>query len=680
MLPARKPNNVPTSDFQAGHAQSEDSHTPTPPLSHQPRKLRKARKDGYDSDGGYLSDSLKKKKKKKDKKGQKKGSGSSFGPEHQSDGEHLSDLTKKGVDKKKQKGKGSKTSDDLDADPSVKTSKASTKKFRMPSDDGDVSDGGHLSEAAGKKKRSFFSRRSRSPLATRKAFPTDTPPPVPTLPLTPIPTSGDFMHSPNPFNSTDGSIPRGGTPIWAAHYTVPPSLNERPDSSSSLQGRDRSLSPEWDNVRSTTRSLSVDTNSERLTPSTTSHEIGWHSPVRPLAVPWDATSYAPRPHEPEMHPRPPTQPQEQPPASAPASSRVRFTPSTRFDSSDGIIPSQPYSPAVTITSEEPLSRPKFITHDTLKASPSPGPPSPVSPVRRNASPMSAPSASRPFLSPSLLSTPSLSTLAVPSPRGVSPAFSESSVVSSSEFIVPSPRPRFFEDLPPPSPPPTGPLPEVPLHGPYSHLVPQIKRGRQPPFPTRGILPVQDASRLIERTERRRLEAQAESADDATGSDVYGDLPHIADRVVLVPPSPPHDDSQEDEYDWPDDESVRPDVAQFYFFESPGLNGSTAGPVAPRPPPHEPDDLATFKFPFVRSLSSENIPASPITPSVPSDIHSYYSEETSRDGGGEDGEGRSQFFDDEHNRVNGAMRARLMVRADAFQGGEKIRPVPRLRPF
>jgi hypothetical protein len=292
--------------------------------------------------------------------------------------------------------------------------------------------------------------------------------------------------------------------------------------------------------------------------------------------------------------------------------------------------------------------------------------------------MSAPSASRHFLSPNLRSTPSLGSLTPPPPRGVSPAFSESSVVSSSDFIVPSPRPRFFEDLPPPSPPPTGPLPEVPFHGPYSHLVPQVKRGRQAPFPTRGVLPVQEASQLIERTERRRLGAQmempGENVDGAINSGVYDDLSQLSNRVVLVPPSPPHDNSQ-DEFDWPDDESVRPDIAQFYFFETSSPGGGGAGRIAPLSP-DEPDDLSTFKFPFVRSLS-ENIPASPITPSVPSDIHSYYSEGPGRDGGGEDVEGRSHFFDDEHNR---AMRARLTVRADAFQGTEKTRPVPKLRPF
>lgn len=681
MLPVRKPTSVartPTPELQAGRARSEDSYTPTPLLPHQPRKLRKARKDLFESDGGYLSDSSK--KKKKDKKDQKNGSELSFGPEYQSDGEHLSDLTKSGVDKKKrQKDNGSKMSDDLGANSSIKTSNVSTKKSRMPSDDVDVSDGGYLSEVTGKKKRSFFSRRSRSPSTARKGLPRDAPPPVPTLPPTPIPTSEDFTHSPNFSNFPDSSTPNGGTPIWASHHTVPPSLDERPDSNSSLQRRDRSSSPPSDNIRGTIRSRSVDTSSENLTPSTTSHEIGGNSPV-PHALPWEATSYIPRPHGPETLPWSEAHAHEQPPVSASAISRpygVRFTASTRFDSSGGIFPTPPSSPAVVITSEGSAPRPRIIVPDALKASPSPGPPSPVPPVRRNASPMSAPLAPQPFLSRSLRSTPSLGTLTPPIPRGVSPAFSE-----SSDFIVRSPRPRFFEDLPPPSPPPTGPLPELPSQGPYSHLVPQIRRGRQSPFPTQGILPVQEVSRLIERTERRRLEAQVgiqpESMDDDINNDVHDDLSQLTDRVVLVPPSP-HSDVQEDEY-WPDDESVRPDIAQFYFYESPSSSGITTSRVAPGASPDEPDDFSTYKFPFVRSFSSENLPPSPMTPAVPSGIHSYYFEH-GRGGGGEDGEGRSQFFDedDENNHV---MRTRFVARvADAFHGAEKTRPMPKLlRPF
>ncbi len=187
------------------------------------------------------------------------------------------------------------------------------------------------------------------------------------------------------------------------------------------------------------------------------------------------------------------------------------------------------------------------------------------------------------------------------------------------------------------------------------------------------------SQLIERTERRRLESQVEiqpeSLDDG---DVHNALPQLTDKVVLVPPLPPHSDVQDDEYDWPDDESVRPDIAQFYFYSNP--SGITAGGAAPRPSPHEPDDLSTYKFPFVRSFSSENLPSGPMTPAVPSDIHNYYFEEPGRDGGSEEGEGRSQFFDDDDNdERNHAVRSHV-ARGDAFHSVEKTRLVPKLRPF
>lgn len=57
---------------------------------------------------------------------------------------------------------------------------------------------------------------------------------------------------------------------------------------------------------------------------------------------------------------------------------------TRFDLSDDIFFTIPL-PAVMITSEGSASHPKIIVLDTLKASPSPGPPSSVPPVWHNAS-------------------------------------------------------------------------------------------------------------------------------------------------------------------------------------------------------------------------------------------------------------------------------------------------------
>jgi hypothetical protein len=174
--------------------------------------------------------------------------------------------------------------------------------------------------------------------------------------------------------------------------------------------------------------------------------------------------------------------------------------------------------------------------------------------------------------------------------------------------------------------------------------------------------------------------QPESMDYDISNDVHDDLPQLTDGVVLVPPSPPHSDVQEDEYDWPDDESVRPDIAQFYFYESPSSSGVTTSRVAPGPSPDGPNDLSVYKFPFVRSFSSENLPPSPMTPAVPSSIHSYYVEQ-GRDGDGEDGEGRSQFFDDDDEN-NNVVRTRFVARvADAFHGAEKTRTVPKLlRPF
>jgi hypothetical protein len=85
--------------------------------------------------------------------------------------------------------------------------------------------------------------------------------------------------------------------------------------------------------------------------------------------------------------------------------------------------------------------------------------------------------------------------------------------------------------------------------------------------------------------------------------------------------------------------------------------------------------STYQFPFAQSFSEsfETLPPSPMTPAVPSGIHSYYFEH-GRDGGGEeDGEGRPglQFFDDDENPH--VMRTRSVARvADGFHGAEKTR--------
>ncbi|KAI0278452.1 hypothetical protein BC826DRAFT_1084281 [Russula brevipes] len=621
VLPVRKVTNVApplSSELQVTRPPSEDSQASIVPRPSQPRKLRKARRDGYDSDGGYTSGNSNK------KKDQKKGLGSTFELEYQSDGGYLSEAAKRGNDKKKKQKdkKGNKVADSLGVDPSIKMFPKSTKKSRMPSDDRELSEGAYLSEVTVKKKKTFFRLRSRSPSVSRKGSPNDTPPPVPPISL---PISAHFTRGP-PSGAT--------TPLRAAHSPEPPMLVP-------------SLSPPSESLESNSRSLSLDASSENCHWSAISHEIGRHSPASYPVQTLQVTPHVPPSHKPETRAPSPAHVREQTSASAPAALRphgVRFTPSTHFESTDS-------------TSHMPLS-------------PLPWPPSPVPSILRTASPVPAPSESRPFISRTLRPTPSplmLTPYASPIPHGIAPGLSESSIVSSSEFIFPNPRPRFFEDLPPPSPP--------------RHARSLTFHLRDSAFPPRGILPVQEASRLIERTERTRQEArqarlaelqaealmkiQAESMGDVISDDVHGDDPAwLAEGVSLVPPSP---QPPEDDYDWPDDESVRPDIAQFYLY-APSSPSGGAGEVATRLSPDVPDDeRSTYTYSYAASSSSVDMNASAMTPPTHLDTHSRYSEERRVN---------ADFIDDEPSN----MRARLNARADVLYGAEKIPPVPKLRPF
>jgi hypothetical protein len=92
---------------------------------------------------------------------------------------------------------------------------------------------------------------------------------------------------------------------------------------------------------------------------------------------------------------------------------------------------------------------------------------------------------------------------------------------------------------------------------------------------------------------------------------------LTDRVVLVPPSPPHSDVQEDEYDWPD-------IAPFYFYESPAPVALLRVVLHPAPSLM---GLTTSPRTNFRSLShsrpkpSPRAEPSPMTPAVLSNIHS-----------------------------------------------------------
>jgi hypothetical protein len=501
----------PTFDTQSLRAPSEDSHTPSSlaPSSlrpNQPRKLRKARKEnGYDSDGGYLSDSSKKKKKSKDRKN---AGSSSHEADFLSDGGYLSDSTKKTSDKKKDK-KGDKVSDGYVTDSSAKTPQKSSKKSRPHLDDGDLSDGGYLSEVSVKKKKTFFRLGSRSSSNSRKAALSShsLPPPVPALPPQPLPIAERFTRSPVPFEQPDDSIESASPSIRTAYSPVPPSLNESMMPLTSAFGRDWSPPPPSDSVRTVTRPPSADLSLENLTSSSTSHETGQFSPVSPVMPSWETAPHFPpraRSHEAENRALSPGSSHELSSA-APATPRphgVRFTPSTRFSPSDSTFPIPPSPSEVPVVTERRPLRPKIslpIT-STFNSNPPSASPSPLHSILRNAPLMSSPLDSRPFLSPAPRSR------ATPSPPPV-PTWRLARTIRSLYYLIlgihsAQPAPTFLEDLPPPSPPPTGPLPDVPSPGGlYSQPIPSIKRGREAPFPARSVLPADEASRIIESTLR-----------------------------------------------------------------------------------------------------------------------------------------------------------------------------------
>lgn len=706
--PSPKPAIVvppPTLDIQYTRAPSEDSYAPSSLRSNQPRKLRKARKDdGYDSDGGYLSDGSKKKKKSKDRKD---AGSSSHEADLLSDGGYLSDATKKPSHKKKDK-KGDKVIDGYVTDSSTKTRHKLTKKSRAHIDDTDLSDGGYLSEVSVKKKKTFFRLGSRSSSTSRKGAVSSVylPPPVPALPPPPLPIAERFARSPVPFDQPDGGLSSAPPPIRTAYSPVPPSMDESVTPLSSVFRRAWSPQPSPDSVRTPTRPLSIDISAENLTSSSTYHEISQFSPVSPPMQSWEAAPSEPpraRTHKAESHTLSPGSSHEQFSA-APAAPRqhgVRFTPSTRLSPSEGMFTFPPSPSEVSVAPQKRRPRPKILLPITtsLNSNPSSSSASPLPSILRNA--YSAPSDSRPLLSSTTRSH------VMPSPgasflRDSSPSISDLSIISSSEFIVPSPRPRFFDDLPPPSPPPTGPLPEVPPSL-YSQPIPSIRRGREPPFPARGVLPTEEASRIIESTLRARREAllarladsEAESRtvemshsgnDDTNGNgngdnefddDAVPDLPWLTEAVPAPMTSLPPEQEHEGEREWPDDESVRPDIAQFYLYAPSGNSSGGGGDVVAgrrRSPDAPHDERSTYTYSYAASSAGGY---------VRGDVESYYfgGPDASSDDGADDSTGETQsrasFVDDERSR---GMRARLIARVDALYGAEELPPVPKLRPF
>lgn len=186
--------------------------SPTPPsgLGSRLRKLR-LNSNGDESDGGYLSDSGKLKKEKKEKKTKKKAKDDGNGTEYESDGGYFSEASraqrkKSKKDKKAAKEKAAESpTTDYETDGGgagrAKSKKKRTRKTSLMSPGtGDESDGGNMSESSAKK-RGFFrlNTRSRKKRDAEEAA-AQAVPPVPALPnnMMPLPIADRFLRSPTP--------------------------------------------------------------------------------------------------------------------------------------------------------------------------------------------------------------------------------------------------------------------------------------------------------------------------------------------------------------------------------------------------------------------------------------------------------------------------------------------------
>ena len=199
--------------------------SPMPPAKH--RKLRKARHDGYESDGGYVSDGTKSEKERKlwrrDKK--EKQPKAPQGSDEESDGGYLSDILRKRRNKKKKdKLKGADyppTDHETDGGyiSSSSVARKKDKKSKRPSTPGDESDAGNLSESSTKKKRFFrLNTRSRKRNDSEAIVP-EVIPPVPSLPPI-LPIAERFARSDTPVSTITASDYRTATPALSEQTTT----------------------------------------------------------------------------------------------------------------------------------------------------------------------------------------------------------------------------------------------------------------------------------------------------------------------------------------------------------------------------------------------------------------------------------------------------------------------------
>ncbi|CAK5268641.1 unnamed protein product [Mycena citricolor] len=386
-----------------------------PPTSTPKKKLRKPRPDGYESDGGYMSDGGKKARARTKSKPTDPGVAFPFGEPTEpvpAPKEEQRRWRKKSSNKK-EKDTGAET-DVEESGKKVKSPPKSKKSKKVSGDAGYETDDGYISASGKKAKRKFFSLRRKAESPTEETV-VEYIPPVPELAHFPLPIASRFATSSVDLPSASASTIRAETPI------APPT---RPFASSAA---------------SSSVSLISSSNSGH-SPLTPDDTFGLRALHPGIPNPFSDAESLYGGHHPDKS----------------VASTISPFPSA---STQGPLSAQGMSSPL---SGRPILRPIHTA-------------SPLHLMTDGAGPAPSRSAS-PMGSPFVMLTPINTNLpASPRPRDRPLSPSPSEIIPSSDYIVPSrstsplPSPNVlaYYDVPPPSPPPTGPLPRIPRGAPPS---------------------------------------------------------------------------------------------------------------------------------------------------------------------------------------------------------------------
>ncbi|KAH9847082.1 hypothetical protein C2E23DRAFT_863577 [Lenzites betulinus] len=426
------------------------SPVPSPqPKSKLSKLRRKIKPDGgYESDGGYMSETGKsKEKEKKAKKSGKSKKNGGDATDNESDGGYLSEfsLKKKKSRKEKEKKDKSKQTEspttDNEVDKGAFSSFGRSRKQGVTSPvSGEESDGGYLSEASSKRRR-FFRLNSRSRKDKSGDSPSEPTPPVPalpTLPQLPHPIADKWSRAGTPVppesrNATPlpgegaGSVRPSGETFMSmdSFNTMTTDASATSDTSNTAESDERRES-----VMSSEESL---TRAFRDAESVRSPSIDFLSTFRRAgAGPLSPSKLGLRPDGGPTLPASPRSPLS--PTLSPSKS-VRSRPKIS-------------APNTTTLTQKHVPVPLTLTPPTPTASSSFYPPSPDPDYV-----IVTPSASAP-------NTPRAPENGHNANLSVTSTGTSNSNGSSSPGLH-RPKVLAYYDLPPPSPPPRGPLPDVP---------------------------------------------------------------------------------------------------------------------------------------------------------------------------------------------------------------------------